>query len=221
MEKEKPISITLVGKGGRIGKVLSALILEDPELKLDQDGEIVIDFSSPEGTKKAISLQKPLVCGTTGLSDDTMQELIHLARLVPVIYSPNFSIGITLCFEILAFLKDKQKFFTNVTIQESHHKNKKDTPSGTALKMGEIMDCKKILSQRTAEEVGKHEIDFFLANEKISLRHEASSREAFAHGAILAAKYIYNREPKFYNFSDCLVDNKIGIKHNYLKNARD
>lgn len=195
-----------------MGKAVSALIAQDPQLELSEDGAVVIDFSTPEGTQKAIRLQKPLVCGTTGLSRTIFDELASLSKKVPVVYSPNFSIGMALCFEILELIKEEKDLFSHILIEEAHHKNKRDAPSGTAKKMAEILQCEEIISHREDQTAGIHQVDFFLAGEKISLRHEAESREPFARGALTAAKFIYNLEPKFYRLSECLFGNKWAFK---------
>lgn len=199
------LKISLIGKSGKMGKALTALIAEDPDIELSEQGDVLIDFSHPEGTKKAIAAGKPLVCGTTGLSEAIMQELHFLSQKVPVLYSPNFSLGMALCFEIVEALKMKTQFFNHIEIEETHHLQKADSPSGTAKKLGELLDVHTISSKRCKDVVGIHQIDFFLADEKICLRHEAASRLAFAKGALAAAKFIHERPAKFYSLKDLFL----------------
>lgn len=201
----KKVRITLIGKEGKMGRAISSLAKQDPEVEVGEEGEIVVDFSSPEGTKKALALQKPLVCGTTGLSHEVMEELRTLSKKVPVLYSPNFSLGMTLCFEILDLLKKKRTFFSKIAIEETHHKDKVDAPSGTAKRMAQLLGVDKVSSHRIDEVIGTHEINFFLEEEKIILKHEALSRKVFAKGALAAVKFIYNRPPKFYTLHDLFV----------------
>lgn len=198
----KKVKISLIGEKGKMGSIITALARQDPEVEVSDPADVIIDFSSPEGTKSAIAMQKPLICGTTGLSEETMEAILSLSKKVPVLYSPNFSVGMFLCFEILAFLKDKRKYFSTISIEETHHEQKKDTPSGTAKKMADILGDCEIVSHRTQDAIGIHQVNFFLGGEKISLSHEVFSREAFAQGVLRAVKFIYNRPPNFYSLQD-------------------
>lgn len=195
-----------------MGKMLTELILEDPELELaDEGGDVVIDFSSPEGTKQAIAYKKPLVCGTTGLSKAIGEELESLSKEQPVLYSPNFSLGMALCFELLKQMQISLKKYTpfghkipSIQIQETHHTQKKDAPSGSSLWMAELLAVSpmQIESIRKGEVVGSHQVNFLFDHEQLSVRHEAFSRKAFAQGALLAAKFLLNKPPKLYTIYD-------------------
>jgi len=198
----KKVEIFLMGKEGKMGKMVRELAEKDPEVEVVEGGDVVIDFSSPEGTKKAIAMQKPLVCGTTGLSEEIMEQLHALSEKVPVLYSPNFSLGMALCFEMLTFLKKRLKKQAKITIEETHHTQKIDAPSGTAKRMAKILEVEEVLSHREGNVTGIHQVDFLLANEKITLSHEALSRASFAEGALMAAKFIWNQPPKFYSILD-------------------
>lgn len=184
-----------------MGQAIQELVEKDPLLEIASDGDVVIDFSRSDGTKKAIAMEKPLVCGTTGLDTETLEELLELSKRVPVLYSPNFSIGMAACFELLPTLK-KHLGTSKISIHEIHHTHKIDSPSGSAKRMGELLGTDRITSLRTDEVVGIHEVEFLLDNEKIVLRHEAFSRKAFAEGAIAAAKFIYDQSPGLYSLKD-------------------
>ncbi|MDN3505945.1 MAG: dihydrodipicolinate reductase C-terminal domain-containing protein [Simkaniaceae bacterium] len=186
-----------------MGQIVTKLADEDSEVEVADEGDVVIDFSSPEGTKKAIALGKPLVCGTTGLDEDVMKELETLSKIVPVLYAPNFSLGMALSYEMLGFLK--KNLDAEVFIEETHHTKKADTPSGSAKKMAEILETENVVSHRVDEVVGTHKVEFLFGKEKITLQHEALSREIFAQGAIAAAKFIFGKPPKFYSISDIFV----------------
>lgn len=194
-----------MGKGGKMGQMVYSLAGEDPCIEVVEDGDVVIDFSSPEGTKKAIAMGKSLVCGTTGLSEEIIQQLHTLSEKVPVLYSPNFSLGINLCFEMLEFLNKRLGHAAKVTIEETHHTQKVDSPSGTAKRMAELLGVENVVAHREEDVVGIHQVDFLLSSEKISLRHVALSRAAFAEGAIAAAKFLFNKPPKFYSLRDIFV----------------
>lgn len=199
----KKVNIALVGGSGRMGQMVSKLAQEDPEVEMVDEGDVVIDFSSPEGTRKAIALGKPLVCGTTGLVEDIMEELEELSKVVPVLYSPNFSLGMALCFEVLGFLK--KNLAAEIIIEETHHTQKVDAPSGSAKKMAEILETENVASNRVDGVIGTHQVEFLFGKEKITLRHDALSREVFAQGAIAAAKFIYDKPPGYYSFRDIFV----------------
>ena len=198
----KKVKIALVGTSGKMGQMVSSLAKKDPEIELSDAGDVVIDFSTPEGTRAAIALGKPLVTGTTGLSKEIFSELAELAKRVPVLHSPNFSLGIALCFEMLEQMSARLKKFSQIEIQEIHHTQKADSPSGTALKMAEILGVDEVHAERVGDIVGIHQVNFLFNNEKLSLRHEALSREAFAQGALIAAKFLFNKPPKLYSLSD-------------------
>ena len=201
----KKVRISLVGKEGKMGQMVCSLAEKDPCVEVSDDGDVVIDFSSPEGTKKAIAMGKPLVCGTTGLSEEIIQQLHTLSEKVPVLYSPNFSLGMDLCFQMMEFLNKKLGSAAKIAIEETHHTQKVDSPSGTAKRMAELLGVENVTVRRENDVVGIHQVDFLLSSEKISLRHVALSRAAFAEGAISAAKFLYNKPPKFYSLRDIFV----------------
>ena len=203
----KKVDITVVGKTGKTGRAVVCQIDQDPTLSLSDDGDITIDFSTPDGTIKAIELGKPLVCGTTDLSKKHFDKMEVLSRAVPVLYSPNFSIGACLLFEIVKTFSEKFKRFGKTVIEETHHISKRDAPSGTALMLGKLLDIKEIEANRKAETVGIHQLNVLLGGDQLILRHEALCRMAFAKGAILAAKFLLNRPPRLYDFSEILVEN--------------
>ena len=198
----KKVRLTLVGGSGKMGQMITELVEDDEMVEIGGDGDVVIDFSSPEGTKEAIRLGKPLVCGTTGLTNDIFKELEELSKKVPVLYSPNFSLGMAFCFEMLENMAEKLKKFSKIEIQEIHHTQKVDQPSGTAKKMGEILGVGEITSERKDDIVGIHQVNFLFNNEKLTLRHEALSRKVFAQGALVAAKFIFNKPAKFYELRE-------------------
>jgi len=192
-----------MGATGRMGRLVAELVKSDPEVELATDeADIWIDFSTPEGTQKAIALGKPLVCGTTGLPDSVLKELHTLSEKVPVLYAPNFSLGIALAVKMLNALTPHLKVFSTIKIDETHHRHKKDAPSGTALSLSLLLGTDQIESHRVGEVVGTHQITLNLPNETLTLTHEALSRKAFAQGALEAAKFIFNKPAKLYSLDD-------------------
>ena len=182
--------------------------------------DVTIDFSSPEQLLKVINscleLKIPLVIGTTGLNSNHLAEISDASNKIPICLDANFSPGVhKLISNIEAFLTSAQEKITGITINEIHHTNKVDAPSGTAL-----MIQKKILerfsdlnlnfnihSERKGDVYGIHQVSL-LGNESIvcTFEHKAESRIIFADGAIKAAKLLINKKPNLYSIKDFLPD---------------
>ncbi|MEF3279489.1 MAG: 4-hydroxy-tetrahydrodipicolinate reductase [Elusimicrobiota bacterium] len=177
------------------------------ELKtINFDG--IIDFSSPEGSfeiiKLALDLKKPIVIGTTGFSDIQIENIKEYSKKIPIFLSPNMSLGVNICFIVADIIS--KSIDCDIHINETHHKFKKDAPSGTALQFKKIMESNgkkvSISSSRIGDITGEHEIIFALNGEKILLSHTAYNREIFAEGALTALKWLINQQPGFYNFKN-------------------
>lgn len=203
----KKVKVTIVGKKGKMGNAIVSEIDKDPALTLSESGEVIIDFSTPEGTLQAISMGKPLVSGTTGLNTKHFELMKNLSKKVPVLYSPNFSYGVNLLFEIAKAYSHQLKNIATLSIEETHHTSKKDAPSGTALQLGELLEVTNITSNRVKETIGIHKLNILFDDEELILQHKANSRAAFAKGALNAVKFLLNRPPKLYQISDIFVEN--------------
>ncbi len=170
---------------------------------LNFDG--VVDFSSPQGFENALnfSLKKniPFLSGTTGIRKEILEKI--KTPTIPIFYSPNMSIGMNICFYVVNLIS--RKIDADIHIHEIHHKAKKDAPSGTALKLREMVGKDvPLTSARIGSVVGEHEVVFALDGEKIVVSHTAYTREIFAYGAIKAFKWLVNQKPGFYSFFDFL-----------------
>ncbi|MEM6913504.1 MAG: 4-hydroxy-tetrahydrodipicolinate reductase [Pseudomonadota bacterium] len=229
------MTIGLLGASGRMGIAIKALTetvdLEDLGDAPD-DLRVVIDFSSPEGTKAAIlwctEHQVPLVTGTTGLDEAELALIRQASMQVAVVQSGNMSLGITLLKRLVREAAAALPGF-DIEILETHHKHKKDSPSGTALLLGEAAAHARgtALSEaarfarhgrddtRKADEIGfavrrgggifgEHDVSFMSEGETISLSHQALSREAFAHGAVTAARWVLGKPAGLYGMDDVL-----------------
>ena len=175
--------------------------------------EVVIDFTAPDcvvsNIEACLRAGKNMVVGTTGWYG----ELDRVRRLVEqqntgFVYSPNFSIGVNLFFEVTRNSAAALRHGYSGQIFERHHVHKKDAPSGTAMQMQQIVreasgqaEPLEITSFREGEVVGLHELVFESANDRIYLCHDAKSRRAFAEGAVLAAEWLTGRKG-FYDFKD-------------------
>jgi 4-hydroxy-tetrahydrodipicolinate reductase len=184
-----------------------------------KDVDVCIEFTAPdvavENIKKISALKKNIVVGTTAWYDgiEEVKKAIE-ENDVGLIYSPNFSIGVNVFFRLI---KDVSKMMNNlddynVSVKELHHVHKKDAPSGTAKKIGEMIkegisrvDELNIESVREGEIPGTHIVNFESNADIIKLEHEAKGREGFASGAIMAAEWIKNKKG-FYSVEDMMQE---------------
>jgi len=213
---------------GKLGVTLAA----DPRALLTRD-RILVEFSVPEATLEHLQLVARsgarAVIGTTGFSEAQREEIGRLARQVPVLLSPNMSVGVTLALKLLAQMAAVLGEEYDVEITEIHHRFKKDAPSGTALRMAEVIAHALgrtlsqvavygrqglpgertrqeigILSLRSGDIVGEHTVSFGTLGERLELTHRAHSRDTFARGALRAAKFIATAPPGLYSMQDVL-----------------
>lgn len=188
-------------------------------IKITQDTDkfsevdCVIDFSQPAATlehlRKCVSLKKPMVIGTTGFSEQEVKLIKEASKAIPIVFSPNMSIGVNTVFKVLKDLASALKGY-KVKIIEAHHTHKKDAPSGTAKKLAEIIEgacgskVSEIQSIREGEIVGDHKIVFDGDFDTITLKHCAKSRDIFASGALAAAKWVVRKEKGLFSMEDCI-----------------
>lgn len=213
-----------------MGRAIAASIEQQADLDLagiwSRDGnldeivalaDVVIDFSLPEGTEQVldavVSYNKPLVCGVSGLNDAQMTTLENAARVVPVLYDRNMSLGVAVLERVLREAVIALGPGFDVEISETHHVHKKDAPSGTALKLGEAVaeargdsDTSAIRYEveRRGEVPGDHEITLRSPTEVLRLAHSVTTRQVFADGALRAARWLVNREAGLYSMADVL-----------------
>lgn len=201
--------------------------------ELDGSFDVIVDFSSPGGldsaVHEAVSRGTPLVSGTTGLGDDQRTALLEASKSVAVVAAPNFSVGITILFDLVERAARAVGPGADVEILEAHHRHKADAPSGTALKLGETIatvrgaSLEKIACyDRRAEKgpresgsigfaairggdiIGEHQVLFALQGERLELAHRSSDRGIFARGALRAARWIVDRPAGLYDMRDVL-----------------
>jgi 4-hydroxy-tetrahydrodipicolinate reductase len=198
---------------------------------LDAPADVAIDFSVPQAVEKLLDLCRqrrlPLVVATTGLGQQTADKLKAAAAELPLLYSPNMSLAVNLTMKLCQLaaraLKDKD---ADVEILERHHRFKHDAPSGTALKLGELIAAEMgqsvhrhgrhgLVGQRPHEEIGyhairvgdnpgEHTIVFAMLGEMLELTVRASSRDCYAQGALAAAKFLVGKPPGLYSMADVL-----------------
>lgn len=218
---------TVIG-AGEIGILISEKIEEAAS-----SADAIIDFTTPGATLRnaeyASKTGKPVVIGTTGFSEEEKRRLEELARSFPCVISPNMSVGVNVMFEAARRLTELLGDEFDIEIIEAHHKHKADSPSGTALKLGEVIaeaarrDFKEAarferygrIGERKKNEIGiqtirggdvagEHTVMYLGMGERIELTHRASSRDNFAGGAIRALKWVVGKPPGIYTMKDVL-----------------
>lgn len=173
--------------------------------------DAAIDFSLPEGFEPVLALcvarGAAFVSGTTGLSEPQRAALAAAAERIPVLWASNFSLGVAVLDELVERAAEALPGW-DCDIVESHHNQKKDAPSGTALSLGEAAARggaqPRYASLRAGDIVGEHLVQFAGTGERIELVHRATSREIFARGALHAASRLAGRPPGQYRVRDVL-----------------
>lgn len=184
---------------------------------------ILIDFTNPIVALQHLEFCREralgMVIGVTGFTAEQKAIIQAAAKNIPIVFAPNMSIGVNISFKLLNIAAQilNKKILNNtvgVAIQEIHHKYKKDAPSGTALKMGEIIADAwgqslqeaeiNFASARVGEVMGDHSVLFALNGEQIEIKHKTESRTIFATGALLAAKWLHHQPSGLYDMQDVL-----------------
>lgn len=197
------------------------------------DAQVLIDFTVPAATRQAIALcaarRLALVIGTTGLADEDHRAIDKAAETIPILQAPNMSLGVNLLFALAAQVAGQLGDDYDIEIVESHHRFKKDAPSGTALGIAQAI-CRatgKDLNQdmvhgrhgddvprrrgeigmhalRSGDVVGRHTVSFGTLGEELQLTHIATNRDIFARGALRAAAWLAGQSPGRYAMGDVL-----------------
>lgn len=249
------IKIIISGIAGRMGSLIAELAKKDPEIKLlggiEKPGnpdfpsdlepiidkaDVLIDFSTPTATLERLRIvqkhKKAVVIGTTGFTKEQIEEIDKITKDIPCVFSPNMSPGVNLMFDIAGEISKNLPNY-DIEITESHHRNKKDAPSGTAKKLAEKIceatnapvDKNAIYGRqgitgerplgqigihaiRAGDIVGEHTVIWAGPGEVLELTHRALSRVTFASGALKAAKFIAKAKPGKYSMNDVLVNIK-------------
>ncbi|MGY6277141.1 4-hydroxy-tetrahydrodipicolinate reductase [Methylomonas sp. MgM2] len=195
--------------------------------------DVLIDFTRPDASMAYIDIcrqaGKKVVIGTTGYSDTQKAAIAEIAREIPIVIAPNFSVGVNLSLKLLEMAAKVMGDYTDIEIIEAHHRHKVDAPSGTALRMGEVVastlgrdlktcavygregetgarDRKTIgfSTIRAGDIVGEHIVMFADEGERVEITHKATSRMTFANGAVRAAIWLKDKTPGLYDMLDVL-----------------
>lgn len=217
----------LVGLG-KIGVSLGASLLAAAD-----EFDVLIDFTHPSVTLKNLEIcrqfGKAMVIGTTGFSEAEKRQLAAASEQIPIVFAANFSVGVNLCLKLLDTAARVLADDVDIEIIEAHHRHKVDAPSGTALRMGEVVasalgrDLQKVAvygregqtgararetigfaTVRAGDVVGDHTVLFAADGERVEITHKASSRMTFAKGAVRAAAWLRERPAGLYDMQDVL-----------------
>ena len=224
-----------VGKdvGEVVGLPRKGVLVSGSLAEVLPQGDVLIEFTHSEATlehlREVAAAGKAMVIGTTGLSPQQLEELKGLARKTRVVFAPNMSVGVNLMFKAVENIAQVLTEGYDVEIVEAHHRLKKDAPSGTALKLAQVIaqalgrDLEKvgvygrqgITGERTKDEigimtvragdiVGEHTVIFGGTGERLEVIHRAHNRDNFARGAVRAAQWIVTQPPGLYDMQDVL-----------------
>ena len=198
------------------------------------EADALIEFSAPEPTTRhaALCAEKGMaaVIGTTGLSDEQIAAVHDAAKRAPILLAPNMSVGVNVAFEVAAMLARTLGEDYDIEIVETHHRHKKDAPSGTAkgflkavaqaldrdLQSDVVYGRQGVTGERPrrqigvhalrgGDEVGEHRVIFFTEGERIELVHRATDRDVFARGAVRLARELVGKPPGLYGVKDILM----------------
>jgi 4-hydroxy-tetrahydrodipicolinate reductase len=221
------VKIAVSGSNGKMGsriielakgddglEITGAFDVDDDAQKAIKGCDCLIEFTSPKATVEHLAIcqkdKKAIVIGTTGLSEEDRKKIKEASAEIPVVLSPNMSVGVNLLFK---FVEDASKILGNeyeISILEAHHEQKKDAPSGTAKEMERIVKSVNpdsdvaTSSIREGEIVGEHTITFESDVDLIEITHSAKTRDIFAKGALAAAKFAAGKKSGLFTMKDVL-----------------
>ena len=250
------MKLAIAGAGGRMGRALVDVVLSDRELALAallevpgspalgmevsgvrvqsdlraiEGADVLIDFTRPEGTLEHLKHARAMVIGTTGFSAGQRQAIEEAARRIPIVMAANFAIGVNAVYRLAETAAKILGEDYDVEIIEAHHRHKVDAPSGTALRLGEILSkaLQRDLSEvarhgrqgdtgerprkqigfhaiRGGDIVGEHTVIFAGAGERVEVTVRSQSRATYASGALRAAKWLQGRRAGLYGMEDVL-----------------
>lgn len=227
--------VSAVHVNGKLVKNLpvDTIVTNDMKVLFDSS-DVIIDFSVPDATEVLLTEvienggNKPLVIATTGFNKHQQNLLLEASKIVPILYATNMSLGVAVLNKLVALASKTLRDF-DIEIVEQHHRNKVDSPSGTALTLAEYaanardLDLDEVrisgrdgqIGARTKDEiavmalrggdiVGRHTVGLYNDGEFLELNHTATARNTFSKGAIKVAKWIIAKEAKLYSINDAL-----------------
>jgi 4-hydroxy-tetrahydrodipicolinate reductase len=231
---ERPGSSVIgVDAGELAGLGKNGVKIVDDVKKAVADFDVLIDFTRPDVSEANLAIcrsaGKKIVIGTTGFSEEQKNAIRAASADIGIVFAPNMSVGVNLCFKLLEIAAQVMGEYTDIEVIEAHHRHKIDAPSGTALRMGEVVaqalgrdlkDCavygregqtgerdRKTIgfeTIRAGDIVGEHTVMFADIGERVEITHKASSRMTFAKGAVRAASWIMRHDNGLFDMQDVL-----------------
>ncbi len=230
---ERPGSSLLGADAGEVAGVGALGVAVAATLADAGEFDVLIDFTAPGATLSHVEFCRAhgrnIVIGTTGIDDDGKQRLREAAGDIGIVFAPNMSVGVNLCLKLLETAARVLGDTVDIEIIEAHHRHKVDAPSGTALRMGEVVadalgrnlaECAVYGREghtgprkretigfetiRAGDIVGEHTVMFVAEGERVEIAHKASSRMTFASGAVRAAEWLTHQPPGLYDMQDVL-----------------
>jgi 4-hydroxy-tetrahydrodipicolinate reductase len=230
---EIPGSPVLGRDAGEAMGMNTGVKISDDALNVLRASNVLIDFTRPEGTLEYLKVcrqsKTKVVVGTTGFSPEQKQLIADASRDTAIVFAPNMSVGVNLCLKLLDVAARVLSEGYDIEVVEAHHRHKVDAPSGTALRMGEVVanalgrdlkDCAVygregvtgerqpstigFATMRGGDIVGDHTVMFAGIGERVEITHKASSRATFAQGALRAARFLANQSTGLFDMQDVL-----------------
>lgn len=223
---KSPVRVALIGARGRMGQTILELARNAPKIDIVaqcdlgdaieaalKNCDVAIDFSNASAVEEvcraASQNRKALVIGTTGHSPEQRRLIEKATKTLPIVFASNFSVGVNALFALTRRAAEILGSDFKPQIVETHHTKKKDSPSGTAKTLAEILKEElkidiPIESIREGDVVGEHTVTLVGPSERLELTHRAGSREIFARGALRAAEWIVGKSPGLYSMQDVL-----------------
>jgi 4-hydroxy-tetrahydrodipicolinate reductase len=229
---EQPIRISLFAPDGRMGQAIAVAVAGDPRFEIDDDhGDVVVDFSAPAALQasldRAVSGGVPILIGTTGLDALADQRIANAAKDIAVLRAANTSLGVALLGELVERAAHVLGRDWDIEIVETHHRDKADAPSGTAIALGDAaargrgtplvaergrdgtglkrdIGAMGFNSVRGGTVAGDHDVMFLGQDERLILSHRAENRMIFARGALVAARFLVGKPAGLYSMRDVI-----------------
>ena len=214
MDKDLDVLLLLERKQhASVGMSFEGIKVTD-DIQQIQNCDCLIELTSPQATIEHLEICKKfsraIVIGTTGLNEKQKAIIKKTSAEIPIVFSPNMSIGVNILFKLVKEAAEKLSKDYKVCITEAHHVHKKDAPSGTAKQLAHIIkdarkkDINDVKSIREDEIVGDHEVIFESEKDVLKLSHSAKTRDIFAQGSLFAAKFITTKKTGLFDMQDVL-----------------
>ena len=197
----------------KVNETVHGLLISGDNLVL-KGSDVLIEFTSPEATLDNLHTclvhGVKMVIGTTGFQPEHVSQIEEASKKIPIVFASNMSSGVNILFKLTQIVAEKTDGGYTINMSETHHIHKKDSPSGTAKTLAKIAEnasktkVQNIESNREGEVIGDHSVIFESNEDIIKISHHAKTRDIFAKGALVAAKFLANKDKGLFNMQDVL-----------------